>query len=169
MYANCKFYYLTSTLSKIGKITKNIKGYAYPHFESDEERFDLISGWAIEQIIEKHSSAIETPYVAIEGYAYGATGQVFNIAENCGMLKHKLYKKGIDFHVVAPTTIKKFATGKGNANKEMMYESWLQETDHNIHTIISPKSKSIGNPVSDIVDSYFIARYLHQNLVLRRK
>jgi hypothetical protein len=65
--------------------------------------------------------------------------------------------------LVAPTHIKKFATGKGNAKKEMMYESFLTETQRNLQLELEIKSEKIGNPVSDIVDSYYICKYLLDN------
>ena len=158
-YAHCKFHYLTDQKSKMGSVTPKILGHQYPSFNNDEERYDKISQWAYDIISE-----LSSPIVCIEGYAFNATGQVFNIAENCGLLKHKLFKNGIPFNMITPTVVKKFATGRGNASKQDMYDSFLVETDHDILSIISSKSKNIGNPVSDIVDAYFIASYQAQHL-----
>ena len=59
-----------------------------------------------------------------------------------------------------PTVIKKFATGKGNANKEQMYEAFVDEllTPTDLKERLTPKAKKVINPISDIVDSYFIAK-----------
>ena len=62
--------------------------------------------------------------------------------------------------LIAPTAIKKFATGKGNANKELMYESFLKETSRNLQEELVVKSEKIGNPTSDIVDSYYICKIM---------
>ena len=35
-----------------------------------------------------------------------------------------------------------------------MYENFCKETKTNINLTLSPKSDKIGNPTSDIVDSY---------------
>lgn len=99
---------------------------------------------------------------AIEGYAYGATGKVFQIGENAGCLKTLLYSKLLlAFEIVAPTTIKKYATGSGRADKNQMYENWLQETDIDLLNRFSPngKKKKIDSPISDIVDAYYICKW----------
>ena len=50
--------------------------------------------------------------------------------------------------------------GKGNANKELMYESFLKETSRNLQEELVVKSEKIGNPTSDIVDSYYICKMM---------
>jgi hypothetical protein len=54
--------------------------------------------------------------------------------------------------------IKKFATGKGNANKEALQEVFLKETGYNIKEKFNMTEKQ-WNPSSDIIDSYFICKY----------
>lgn len=95
----------------------------------------------------------------IEDYSMGSKGRVFHIAENCGILKHELYVNELPFDTVPPTTLKKFASGKGNASKEMMYESFLRETNIDIKNHINPKLKESDNPVSDVIDSFYLAKY----------
>ena len=63
---------------------------------------------------------------------------------------------------MAPTTIKKFATGKGNANKEKLYDAFVEETGIDIRKTLDISNKS-WNPVSDIVDAYYIAKYGFMN------
>lgn len=104
--------------------------------------------------------------VALENYAYSATGRVFHIAENTGILKFKLLEMGYLLHTYEPTVIKKFATGKGNAKKEQMYESFHKETGVNLVHELGSTSKKIGSPISDIVDSYFIAKFHYYGGVL---
>ena len=60
--------------------------------------------------------------VALEDYAFAAKGRVFHIAENTGILKYKLFQQGIPLETISPSAVKKNATGKGNADKEMMYQ-----------------------------------------------
>jgi Holliday junction resolvasome RuvABC endonuclease subunit len=50
--------------------------------------------------------------------------------------------------VVAPTTLKKWATGKGNAKKEQILEEFLKEF---------PKFDMTGK-IDDIADSYYLAK-----------
>ena len=98
----------------------------------------------------------------IEGYAYATVGKshVRSIAENTGLLKNKMWKLRVPFTSFPPTVIKKYATGKGNANKELMYESFVNEllTPLDLKERLTPKAKKVISPISDIVDSYFIAK-----------
>jgi crossover junction endodeoxyribonuclease RuvC len=75
--------------------------------------------------------------VAIEGYAYGAKFNRESMGELGGILRLALYEAGIDFIDVPPTVLKKFVTGKGNAQKQQMllsvYKKWgVDITDDNI-------------------------------------
>lgn len=114
-------------------------------------------------------SRIERRFVvegAIEGYAYGATGKVFQIGENAGCLKTLLYTRLLlAFDSVAPTIIKRYATGSGRADKTQMHEAFLSETGINLLNRFSPKGKKkkIDSPISDIVDAYYICKWKWHN------
>ena len=69
-----------------------------------------------------------------------------------------------DVDVVSPSHIKKIATGKGNADKNQMYQAFVKETGILLKDIISPNKKEIGNPVSDLVDSYYICKNLFNSI-----
>jgi hypothetical protein len=69
-------------------------------------------------------------------------------------------KNKIAFDVAAPTTIKKFGTGKGNSNKEKMQEAFIQETGVDVKFILCVSDKQ-WNPSSDIIDAYFLAKFAH--------
>ena len=142
----------------------NIFGHIKPDFLTQEQRFDDISNWAlscIEKACGNEKGLNEPMKVVIEGYAMGAKGKVFHIAENAGLLKHKLWKHRIDFDSPAPTTVKKFATGKGNANKEAMYEAFYEDTGVDLEKVLDCKRDK--NPVNDIVDAYWMCKYGMEN------
>jgi len=124
--------------------------YGYPHkkWKTNEERFDQISDWAL-------SIVAGCSHVFMEGYAYGAKGLVFNIGENGGVLKHKLFKAGIPFTIFAPSAVKKHATTKGNANKQMMELAFTKATGYDIKKELNQRDKD-ENPSSDIADAYWI-------------
>lgn len=154
-FKNCEFYYLTSIKKLAKKFGKHgeFHGQLQPKkHKNDEERFEMISHWAIQR-------CFKFDFVALEGYAFNATGRVFQVAENTGLLKHKLWESNTPFDVYSPSVIKKFATGKGNATKEDMYDAWLKETGVDLKEIMIPNREKVGNPVTDIVDSYFICKY----------
>lgn len=54
---------------------------------------------------------------AIESYSYGSIGRLFQLGELGGVLRLALFKADIKFIEVAPTQLKKFATGNPNADK----------------------------------------------------
>ena len=74
-----------------------------------------------------------------------------------GTLKHKLYKLNKRFQVIGPGHIKKNATGKGNADKQKMYDQFIADTGINLVNKLD--LSKLNNPVTDIVDSYYIAKY----------
>lgn len=69
--------------------------------------------------------------VAIEGYAFARSNQAHQIGELGGVLRVMFREEGIEYIDVAPSAVKKFATGKGNANKEAVavgvYKRWGKE------------------------------------------
>ena len=64
--------------------------------------------------------------------------------------------KDIPVFTIAPTVIKKFATGKGNAKKDMMLSNFITSTGCDVRQVLDYAG---DNPISDIVDSYFICEY----------
>ena len=152
-FENCNFHFIKKT--KYHESFGSFRGYEYPKYSSEIERYENLANWTIECIRWYHG---RVEHVYLEDYAFAATGRVFNIAENTGILKYKLKQNGFRFTTIPPTVIKKIATGKGNANKELMYETFLTETNVDLRSRLSPKSNKIVNPVSDIVDSYYICQ-----------
>lgn len=145
---NCKFYFLTSR-KKFVFPSGVFHGTLHTDYNTQEERFDNIASWAIKNIPASAK-------IGLEGYAYASKGVVFDIGENTGLLKHKLWNKKMSFDVFSPPSIKKFATGKGNANKLAMYHSFVEETQMDISSII--ECAEGDSPMSDIIDSYYIAK-----------
>ncbi len=94
-------------------------------------------------------------YAHNENYAYAATGRVFNIGENTGILKYKLFQNHMMFDTVVPGTVKKFATGKGNAKKDQMRDAFVEDTGIELGKI---------KQWSDIADSYWIAKWFYSFL-----
>ena len=139
----------------------NLYPEEYPEWETEEQRHDLLSEWALK--------CIRGCNVFIEGYAFATSGKshVRSVAENSGLLKHKMYKAKQSFISIPPTVIKKFATDKGNANKEIMHEFFVKESDapSNLKTILRPKSTKLTSPITDIVDAYWICKYGWKELI----
>ena len=161
-FSNTKCYFLASKKMHECYDDGVISAENYPKcWTTDEARFSSIAYWA-EQIIYRSlgSRLVDELSVWIEGYSYGSSGKVFHIAENTGILKHRLYMGGIGYESVPPTSVKKFATGKGNSNKDMMYAAFCEETpETDLMSDLSPKAKAVNSPVSDIVDAFYICKF----------
>ena len=147
---NCKFNFLTH-VKKCEIDIDNIQGDLHSLYKSEEERHYNLTKWVL-QLLK------EGDIIYVEGYSMGSVGMVFNLAENMGLLKHYLWKNHYTYNIVPPTVIKKFATGKGNANKDLLQESFIKETGYNVKDKLSLTEKQ-WNPSSDIIDSYFICKY----------
>ena len=126
--------------------------YGHPHkdYSHEIDRFNNLALWSMHCI--PHESQ-----VYLEDYAMGARGRVFSIGENTAILKYKLrVERKQAYKVIAPTAVKKFATGKGNADKDAMYEAFYEQTKIDLFNLFSVTSTK--SPVSDIVDSYFLCK-----------
>lgn len=132
----------------------NITGTHFIKPTNQMKRFDLISDWIMERISD-------CDHVMLEGYSMGSrAGMAFTIGENTAFLKYKCYKKNLDLRTCPPSSLKKFASEKGNADKDMMYDAFIKETKQDLRKVFNYKAKKIGNPISDIVDSYYLCSYL---------
>ncbi|NBX97592.1 hypothetical protein EB118_16650 [bacterium] len=154
-YETCIFSYLT-TLKKYDIAAENIFG-KYFEYDNEIKRYDTISSHFLNMLLDYN---VRTCY--IEGYSMGSKGRTFNISENTGIFKHRMWNFGINFIAIPPATIKKFATGKGNANKEKMQRAFIEETSKDIKQILN-MTENQWNPSSDIIDSYYVCKYgFHQ-------
>ena len=170
-YEDCIFYFLTNTKKydatfkeKIAFGTSAVEYIGTQHklYTSEPERYSNIADWVID-IIKSQSQLMigklweKKPIIQIEDYSYGSTGRVFHIAENLGLLKYKLKMEcGWDYTLLPPSVVKKFATDKGNANKELMLDAFEKDTGTNLAQVFDTTSIS---PVSDVADAYFICKY----------
>ena len=161
----CDVYYLETT-QRLKRATPheilNLHAGTYPEWETEEQRHDLLSDWTM--------NIISGCQVFIEGYAFATSGKSYvrSVAENSGLLKHKMYKVKQVFTSIPPSVIKKYATGKGNANKDLMYDAFSEEsnTPSDLQKTLRPKSNKLTNPITDIVDSYWICKYGWEELLV---
>lgn len=158
-FADSKFKFLSSRKRDVSAANSNIQCELHKSYKTEQERYDHISNTMIQFIETEQKFLSDAVTVIIEDYALGAKGRVFNIAECTGLFKHKVHRNGWHMITIPPTVIKKFATGKGNADKEKMYRAFLSR-DNNPELVKFYYDKTdvkIASPVSDIVDAYFVA------------
>lgn len=76
----------------------------------------------------------ENDVICIEGFSYGSRGKGISFQFGLGhALRIEMFKQKHNYTDVAPSQVKKFATGKGNASKDNMilpiYKKWNYEND----------------------------------------
>ena len=124
--------------------------------------------WMIDKILKFINFS---EHIAIEGYSYASKGNsIFDIAEFSGIIKFKLLDYSYKLRIHDPSSIKMFATGKGNADKMVMQEAYILGTSNPLglpDKIPLLKKKNESNPRADIVDAYYIMKLLHTELQLR--
>jgi Holliday junction resolvasome RuvABC endonuclease subunit len=149
-------HYLTDTKRNIRKVEffgwYTMVGTGHRSYSSQQERYEQIANWTLE--IVRGCDAVR-----IEDYAMGAKGKVFHIAENTGLMKWMLWKEQVPFDLVAPTALKRFATGKGNADKTAMHTAFQAKAGFDLSQQFGGR---IDNPVSDLVDSMWLAWMLQE-------
>lgn len=130
-------------------------------FTFDIQRYIYLS----EHIKNFIYSGDEIPmYGAIEGYAMGANGKIFDIAEATGVMKYIIYNNGTNLRIYPPTTVKKFTVGNGLAGKVSMFEEFVKVDEPLLDL---SHLEDLSNPKEDLVDAYFIVKFLQTELKLR--
>jgi hypothetical protein len=173
-FNNCHFHWMT-TNPLLAFDEGNLHGTLMQDWHSPQERYSTIAAWVLD-ILKRHG----VKSVGIEGYAYGAnTNNLTKLAENCGLLKYLLFNDDIAFDIYAPSAIKRTVCGTGNATKEMMHIAF--RNDHpQIDLVqifsgkikpkkVKKKSTMLQAPITDIVDSYYIAVLHRVNAVIENR
>ena len=159
-----------SSTMKNCKLDENLVHNAKKNFRSDMERFQFLRD-SIEQFLYREDVATNPlgegspDYIAIEGYAMGGMGKVFNIAEATALTKSMIYDKGTPLRTYTPSAIKKYATGNGTAGKVSMHKQFMNEESPFINL---SHLDDLKNPQEDIIDAYWIMRLLQTELKLRQ-
>lgn len=96
----------------------------------------------------------ETPSLASKGNATRTLPMLLGCL--LGRLTKIVKEHGIALYFVPPSSLKKFATGKGNAKKEDMFDSLLDSCPE-LHNDLINKPKNVGR--YDITDAYYLAQW----------
>ena len=104
---------------------------------------------AIKEFIYTLRIDAEVSQANIEGYSFGSKGGLsWDRAEFGGLLRSMLCEINLNVREIAPTSLKKFVSGKGGADKPAMmlacYKRWGVEFE--------------GKNANDLVDAYGLAR-----------
>jgi crossover junction endodeoxyribonuclease RuvC len=91
-----------------------------------------------EEEIDFIAKIINLGSVYIEGPSYQSAGQaILQMGALHFITRVYLYRANVNYKVIAPGTLKKFVTGKGNSKKDLMllktYKRWgVEFDDHNV-------------------------------------
>ena len=163
LFENCEFFFLSSrpSISKIAfpaNVTHAISSFS----KNNSIRFSENAGLLVEQI-KKRLDNSEKSVIMLEGYSMGAKGRLFDIGEATGIFKLYLNNEGYQPVIVAPTSVKKLAVGKGNANKWQMFDKFMEINkglENSSWIELLKTDKQLLAPLPDIVDAYHIANSL---------
>jgi len=99
-------------------------------------------------------------YVAIEGYAFGASSRgESDMHESAGLIKVRLFEAGWKLRIYTPSTLKLAWTGNGGADKAEMRLAAYRLFGHSFD--------ELGKAAENIVDALLLAKLLRLELVLR--
>lgn len=164
--SDVRFWYCHATkYTKDDSPFGNLTGDILPEYQSVTQRARYLAKKSTEWILQVDS---ECQRVAIEDYAFNATGRVFHIGENAGILKYVLDELFIEYEPIPPTVIKKFATGKGNADKNKMTLAFCEAYAEARAWIpkMFPRTQDdeipAKSPLADLADAYWIARHIYE-------
>jgi Holliday junction resolvasome RuvABC endonuclease subunit len=158
---NSMYYMIVGKITKKMSIFKNdfiqIRGYDKQLSTNDEysikEAKKTTNINSICDIIKDIIHWHEPEYVYMEGISYGSVSGS-SLADLAGLnhcIRMTLIDCNVDYTILAPTAVKKFAVGNGSAEKDVIIASW-KKLDKNISNISEIK-------LDDLADSFFIAHY----------
>lgn len=146
---NCQFFYLYSVKKWLKNVPK-LQSRDFETFTIHEQRLDWITSWFLDIL-----KSFDHPEVFIENYSYTAQSSSTHVlAEGCGLLKHKVWKSNFKLKTLPVTAIKKFASGKGNASKDVMCDAFVNEGTW-VCRLLDCLGKS---PLADVADAYYISK-----------
>lgn len=85
--------------------------------------------------------------LGIEGVAFGASGDVVGLSGLNYMVRYMLSLHNIPYTIISPMQLKKFATGNGSAEKDIMIDAFMKCTKF---------QNTLGVKIDDIADAYFL-------------
>ncbi len=156
-----KYFIITSKLTKKQLVFKHRRlkliGYNKQVSEGDYTEKEYIKTLNINKIvdeIEKIVKHYKPDAVNIEGISFGSTGSaaLIDLSGLNYMVRKMLIEHNIKFNIISPTQNKKFATGNGSAEKDVMIDAW-KKLDRDMNDIIDIK-------IDDLADAYFLSRFI---------
>lgn len=113
--------------------------------------------YSVIQLLLEKTQEVE---IRFEGFSYGSKGKsMLDLVMYQSILRHILWKnKCFNLKFITPSSLKKAFSGKGNANKELMAEKFLEKKPNNKSLFSLKNSLNIKEnnlkPYDDLIDSF---------------
>lgn len=128
---------------------------------SDKNACEFRRAWDVSQAIARVALDYNPSAIAIEGLAFGGRGDATRKLAGLQFVIVSQLMYGLEqcytVSVVAPTSLKKFATGSGKAEKSAM----LEAIPNPIRSELEKQYKKTKG-LFDVVDAYHISQYIRQ-------
>lgn len=133
-------------------------------FQHNTEYYEIITS-KLMNIIQKYANKKCMAVIELYAFSMKQSSSQTSLAELGGVMRNKLFKSGIRIFEVPPTSIKKWFTGNGSADKVQMWKQF-QKISPDIKLLewlpSSCAENKIPSPHQDIVDAFASAHSLHE-------
>lgn len=132
-------------IDKIVGLDLSLTATGFYWFHDDREEGGIIDTGKLEGLPRLnhivnyiHALCHDAQLVVIEDFSFASRGRaVFDIGGLGWLVRYKLGGASVPYQLIAPTAVKKFTTGKGNAEKSLMlkevYKRWDKDfSDDNV-------------------------------------
>jgi len=125
-------------------------------FVTDKSKDMFARAWEVVERVVKVNKDYTPDIIAMEGLAFSSRGNATRDLAGLqyAITTHMRYVKGADVQIVAPGTVKKVATGKGNSPKELLVECLPDNIRAAFDDLGVKKTTGLG----DLSDAYWIGR-----------
>lgn len=138
--------------SKVKFLPYNKESYTDMEY-SDKETVKSNNLYNIVKIIEDLIKKYKPDNIIMEGISYGSTSgsALVDLSGLNYMIRMVCINRQVPFTIVSPSGLKKFVCANGQADKELIIESW-KKMDKNIQDISDIK-------IDDLADAFFLSNH----------
>lgn len=129
-------------------------------FTTDKTRDVFERAWSVVQRVVILARDYNPDVIGMEGLAFGGKGNATRDLAGLqfAITTHMRFVKGADVTIVAPGTVKKVATGKGNSPKELLLENLPNDVRKTFDDLGVKKTTGL----LDLTDAYWIGRTIEE-------
>jgi Holliday junction resolvasome RuvABC endonuclease subunit len=127
-----------------------------------DKKLDMFDrAWQMANFVVDTIIEVGADFIAIEGLAFGIRGSA---TRDLAGLQYMIvclirHRTGRDAKIIAPLTLKKFATGSGKASKKDMVAAIPPEV---VLYMKEEKGLKTTTGLTDVADAYFLAKFMYR-------